>query len=385
MEQQMSHPLRALVRRWRDEPAASRFALLALLMLAVLVRVLHMGDAVRLDEKLTYTLFVSKSWVLAASDYSIPNNHVFHTLLAKGSVALLGYSLWALRLPAFVAGVLVVPATYVAVRMLYGNAAAMIATALVATSNEMIVFATNARGYSLVTLAFLILVILGCLLRAGEGTIRVWLAFVLTATLGLWTIPIMLFPLGAVVAWLIIDAIERRDPPALRRLALALLAIAALTGLCYAPVVAHSGVSSLAGNEYVTPSSWPAFLVELPRSVIETLWYWTVGMPIVLIVLLGFSSAIALLRHRVVSTSPVGLPHAAIAWCGLFLLASRRMPPERVWQWFLPIVAGLAGAALIRGLRALPRGAVIAESRIPLLALALGIVNETSLLLRAMP
>src|SRR4051812_19745302 len=66
---------------WRDEPRAYRFALGAMLAVAIALRLAHVGQPMRYDESVTYLYFVRLSWYDAVSLYTYPNNHVFHTLL----------------------------------------------------------------------------------------------------------------------------------------------------------------------------------------------------------------------------------------------------------------------------------------------------------------
>ena len=92
----------------------------------------------------------------------------------------------ALRAPAAIAGVLCVPAAYLAVRRLAGERAALGAAALTATSPVLVIYSLNARAYPL-------LVLLGCLSlwAVGEALERRttrWLAvWVLLAAACVWT------------------------------------------------------------------------------------------------------------------------------------------------------------------------------------------------------
>src|SRR5207253_11250661 len=110
------------------------------LAIGAALRVLYLAQPIRYDEAVTYMYFVRLPWAEALSTYTYPNNHLFHTLLAKASVTVFGNSPWALRLPAFFAGVLVVPASYLTIRALYGARAALIAAGLVASSGVLILY-----------------------------------------------------------------------------------------------------------------------------------------------------------------------------------------------------------------------------------------------------
>ena len=104
---------------------------------------------IRYDEAATWIDYASQPLAQALSDYRFPNNHLFHTLLVHVSAALFGDSPWALRIPAFVAGVLVVPLVWAVGRALYSQSAGLISAALAATSASLTLYSTNARGYTM--------------------------------------------------------------------------------------------------------------------------------------------------------------------------------------------------------------------------------------------
>ncbi|HEU4993770.1 MAG TPA: glycosyltransferase family 39 protein, partial [Gemmatimonadaceae bacterium] len=329
---------RATYAKWRDEPIQHRLVLLFLAVVALAARIDAMRSILRFDERTTYYDFVKQPWSYAISAYPIPNNHVFHTLLAKASIAVLGDSIWALRLPALLAGLLIVPATYVAVRMMYRSPAAIIATAIVATSREMVRYSTDARGYSIVTLAFLLLIIVGARLQEENAT-EGWVVFAIIAALGLWTIPLMLLPLGTVAVWLLAANVYRRQWSRMRHLALGLGLTGLLTLLLYLPIIAREGLGALTHNEFVVPSTWTTFFTELSLKGVETLDFWTVGVPHILSVVLCLGVVVAMRWHADVSRQPVDVPFAAFVWCSVFFLLNPRAPSARMWLWLIPVVA----------------------------------------------
>ena len=74
----------------------------------------------------------ARSLFAAATDYHLPNNHVFHSILVYFSTRIFGIQPWAVRLPAFTAGVLLVPAAYWLAKRLYDRWTALGAALLVA-------------------------------------------------------------------------------------------------------------------------------------------------------------------------------------------------------------------------------------------------------------
>ena len=114
----------------------------------IAVRWASLFQPIRYDEAATWIDYASRPLAQSLSDYRFPNNHLLHTLLVHMSAALFGSAPWALRLPAFVAGILVVPLTWAAGRALYSPSAGLLSAALAATSASLTLYSTNARGCS---------------------------------------------------------------------------------------------------------------------------------------------------------------------------------------------------------------------------------------------
>src|SRR5947207_15045799 len=139
-------------------------ALCAIFAVGVVVRVCLLSQPMRNDEALTFLYYSSKPLSMALSDYSLPNNHLFHTFLVRLAYLLLGNEPWSLRLPAFIAGTLLIPAAYLLAHRLYNRHAALLSAALVACSSILIEFTTNARGYTLICLITLLVFALATIL-----------------------------------------------------------------------------------------------------------------------------------------------------------------------------------------------------------------------------
>ena len=117
---------------------------LVITFLAVIFRMEKANAPLAHDEAYTYLAF-SRSLFSALTDYSKPNNHVLHSILVFFSTRIFGMGAWTLRLPAFLAGVLLVPASYWLASRLYDRWTALGAAFLVAWFPPLVSYANDAR------------------------------------------------------------------------------------------------------------------------------------------------------------------------------------------------------------------------------------------------
>lgn len=352
--------------------------LAAVVVVAAALRWRWLGQPIRYDEAVTWLEYASWPLPEALSRYDLPNNHLLHTLLAHLSTDVLGPGVRPLRLPAYLAGVLTVPATWALGRRLHGARAGLLAAALVAVSPVLVLFSTNARGYAIVVLAFLGLALLAAELRRRSSSL-LWAAFAVTAALAGWTMPAALYPAVAAGVWIVWPA---RRGEAVRPLTGRLAGLAAagvgatgLTALLYAPVLRRSGWRSVAANRFVAPDPFDEFIGEVPAFLTSVLREWAHGLPAWLVGLFGLGAAVAAAgrvagrssrpgrggaagdreeagggeeppRGAGASGRPPPLLPATLLGSVLVLLATRRTPFARVWLHLLPAVAVFAAAGL---------------------------------------
>lgn len=351
----LGRDLRRVARRlWAEEPASHLGALVAIVGIGLGVRAWLLGWPMRYDEAYTFLNYARDPLILGLTRYDTPNNHLFHTLLVHVAYQSLGDAPWVLRLPAFLAGVLVVPASYLTVRVLYGPRAALLATALVATSMPAIEISTNARGYSLVTLLFLLLVCLGAHLRRTNNEAG-WVLFAALGTLGLYTIPTGLYALAATVGWLLLSAWagEVAAPP--RRFVVALVGAVAATGVMtaalYAPLLVRTDLPTLLSSPIVSlkvqPVSWGAFVGGNAGKLVDAWRRWGSDWPrwCQAVWLTGIAAALAL--HRRLANDRVPFVAGLALGCVPLLMVQRVVPPSRVWIFLLPVFAGMGAAGVL--------------------------------------
>src|SRR5919109_2597730 len=121
------------------------------------LRIIDLNQSIAYDEAYTFIHFASRPFKHILADYSAPNNHIFHTILVGFAYRLFGGEPWALRLPAFLAGILMTPAMYITARRFFSPYQSLAAAGLMAVIPLFISYSVNGRGYSLLVLLALLL------------------------------------------------------------------------------------------------------------------------------------------------------------------------------------------------------------------------------------
>jgi hypothetical protein len=335
--------------RWPNQTDALAVGLPTLL--AVGLRLPFLNQPMRYDESLTFNEFASRPLYYGLSFYPDPNNHLLNTLFMHVAYAGLGNQPWILRLPALIGGVLLVPATYGLTRLLSGQrGAALLAALLVSGSSYLVEYSTNARGYTLQALCFVVMLSLVTLAVRRDSPSALLLA-ALVGAVGAYALPTMLYGVLIAAAWFALEAWRVR----LVRIRAGHLVVSGLllglvVVLAYLPVVLVSGADKLVTNRFVMPLDAAALVNELPGSLLRTwaLWNRDVPLPIGAVLLLGFCfvSYGEIRRQRV----PLGI--LALGICLALVLVQRVAPFERVWLFLLPLYLALASLGIV-GLGAL--------------------------------
>lgn len=116
-----------------------------------LLRIANIGNiSLEYDEIWTFTHYVPGECLKIFTDLATPNNHPLHSMLAKISVGIFGNELWALRLPALLAGCGLIPLLWYTVHKLKPSPeAGVIAIVWGAFHGYSLYYSQAARGYSL--------------------------------------------------------------------------------------------------------------------------------------------------------------------------------------------------------------------------------------------
>lgn len=338
-----------------EKDARSVFIILGcLLLVGFLLRIIDLNQSIAYDEAYTFIHFASRPFKHILADYSAPNNHIFHTILVGIAYRLFGGQPWVLRLPAFIAGMLMIPAMYITARRFFSAYQALAAAGLAAVIPLFINYSVNGRGYTMLVLFAVLLANFAAILVTQRSKSAL-VAFIITAALGFYTIPIFLYPMAGISLWVVTTYVFTNEPPAdkLRKIGVflgACLIAGLLTLLLYSPVIIFgSGFSSMIGNEIVKSLSWSTFVENLDPRILKAWNKWMIGIsPTFEYIFLG-GFLISVFFYRNVSHQKLLLPlQVFLALAVAVLLVLQRVSPlPRIWIFLEAFYLMFAAAGLI--------------------------------------
>jgi 4-amino-4-deoxy-L-arabinose transferase-like glycosyltransferase len=312
--------------------------------LGMIARLMLINLSVEYDEAYTVMAFAHSPFRILVSDYHVPNNHVFHTILVRIAVLLLGSQPWQIRMPVLLAGMLLIPFVFWLGRTLYTRDVGLLSAAIVAFLPNMVQRSVIARGYIIVTL-FTVMAFLLAYYLARHRNLFAWSLLVILCALGFYTVPIMLFPFGFLILWMLMSTPDLDKDQYTRsawglHLAVAGIMVVLLTLFLYSPILLSTGL------EYIFPSSGvlhsqtlQALLDGLPGLTSGVIAEWTERLGPVWrgIFLLGMLLSVLSIcdrRNRRVHTALAFLPAVFV-----LLLIQRPNPLGRIWLWVIPFAA----------------------------------------------
>ena len=246
------------------------------------------------DESYTFIAFARHPLRQVISDYHLPNNHIFNSVLIHFMYELIGNpGPVVVRFPAFLAGVLVCFSIFFFVRREYGKWPALVTSTIAAVTPWLVDQSVNGRGYMLMALFTIWMVSLAFIVRRTRNRFA-WVLLIIVSVLNLWTLPIALYPFSIVSAWLLLSALIGDIDDAYEGLWNFLkyligfgVASGVITFLLYIPIFfIGSGWNSFFNNPFVSALIWNDFTQTLPIRLVDTFEAWTSGVPLFLVILL---------------------------------------------------------------------------------------------------
>jgi len=351
----------------------------------LLIRGYFLGQPMRHGESYTFLHFVKQGFFFLFY-YPVPNNHVLHTLLVKLSTLIWGAHPVSIRFPAFLFGMASLPLTFCLCRKLRPERSGVLASAAMAVVPWMVLFSTNARGYSLLIFLTLALAFVGMHV-AERPSLPGWALVSLLAALGMMTTPAMLFGIAGVYLWLAcLLLFHGKSLAAILRDFVVPCGIMtfALTLVLYTPIiVASGGVKSIVANREMHTLTWNQFFHQVCPHARVAFWYFVKGTPraaLLMAALLLIAGMFGASRRR--DWAPVVLLPAMLAGAAAVFFAKHAIPPARVWIYLLPFVFILADLGLTYLSEKLPHGL---RPLLPLLLVVLASLYAVSLMSKNAP
>lgn len=334
-------------------PKGWEIALLGLVIAAgMFTRLALLPAPMQYDEAVTFNDFASRTLWAALSDYSLPNNHVFHTLLVHISYRLFGDAPWIVRLPAFLAGILCIPAAYLLGKSHYNRTVGWLAAALAAWWPQMVFYSANARGYSLLGLfSLLIFTLAGIALKRRSPAAWAWIA--LLSAFGLFTVPVMAYSIGVLYTWLLFSLLVKEPLPAYKPgrffawMVTSGAAALGLAGIFYLPVLFASGPDALLGNKFVQSFTWSEFVDRLPFFLNDIWTRFTQAMPLAAILLIGLGLVLSLALHSQITRHKIPVLASALVFFAVAMPLQRPEMLSKLFFFSLPLLAVWAAAGWV--------------------------------------
>ncbi len=338
------------------------FFLTAVMLVALAYRLHEIQQPITYDEAYNYLAFIRGSFIQTMTDYHLPNNHIFLSLILNLTIRLFGDAQWVLRMPTLIFGILMIPATYSFGKRFYSQNAGLLAAVGVATFPELIHYSSIFRGYILVALFTLLAFNLADDLRQEKNRFG-WGMLVLILTLGLYTIPTMLFPFAILYVWflqLILSKDFDESYASQWDLLRYTIISGALTGIAtvilYAPILIRNP-DDLFNHRWIVKVPLNMLFDQMKGKVIINwgIWFadvspWLIGLGVVGIL-------VSLLAHRQLAKHQLPLQFAfALGIVAVLIVQRPNNPWARVWSFSIAFFMVWAAAGIMGLLQKLKNG-----------------------------
>ncbi|MGB7874587.1 MAG: glycosyltransferase family 39 protein [Anaerolineales bacterium] len=329
--------------------------LAGVIFVALVLRLKNLNLPLGHDEAYMYNAFASRSFWHIVTNYHLPNNHVFLSIVMKIVTGLFGNHVWTLRLPTIIAGVLMIPASYYFAKRFYSIETGILSSILIAVFPILVQYSVLARGYEIIALMTLITFTLSDYVRVNKNRF-VWTMIVILSAMGFFTIPIMLFPWGALYIWLIVSCLfkDTRSYASkfdfLKYWFSSGIITAVITVLLYTPIMIYS-YQRFFGNGFIAPLEWDIFTITIWTRLRNTWIEWTEFVPLWISILGAVGFFVSLIFHKRFSKQKFPPQLAFLTWIVTILIARRPDMLPRFWLYLTAPILIWSAAGIIEPLR----------------------------------
>ncbi|MBQ6502963.1 MAG: glycosyltransferase family 39 protein [Flexilinea sp.] len=341
------------------KPAAA-LGLLLIIAAGTVLRAIQLGVPLRYDEAYTIVAWGRSDLLWAISDYHLPNNHVFHTILLNLIFHHLGKSVPLLRLPVFISGCLLIGAVWLLGRTLYDDFIALFSAGFTAFAPYLIYYSVNARGYELQVLFTVITVGLVVYCRR-KNNIFAWFLLIFFSGLNFYTLPTSLYPFGGICVWLFLNVIFFQTDNRVWRGRMQLfkylifmgLSVSAFTFVLYLPIIRRSGLNSLFGNGFVQPRDASFFWRTAHSYFSDSITAFSGTLPPFVLWCIVLGIVLSIFLFKINSRERISYGLAVALWMGPLILIQRPEMLPRLFLFLHPFLL-LYAASGLSGMRLVP-------------------------------
>lgn len=203
------------------------------------------------DEAYTYVFFSGKSILTSLTFYPLPNNHVLHNIISGVFLLLPLNEIVAIRMASYIASIFTTYYFFKLALKLLPAELSIITTSLFTFSFPFVLYATQARGYALLTFfAVLCMYSLVCTAE-NKSTLKYLCLYSVSSILGFFTIPSFLYCFAVVNVFFLLHFILRFELKNSFRFVVSNLVIFGVTILLYIPLIIRNSWKALTANNGV--------------------------------------------------------------------------------------------------------------------------------------
>jgi hypothetical protein len=310
-------------------------------VIGVVARTYFLSQPMRGDEAYSFLKFANGN-IQDLFNYSEPNNHILNTILVRISTLIWGVHPATIRFPVFIAGVLSIPLLYGVAREHYTTpTSGLLAIFGFAIHPYFVLYATNARGYSIIVFFTMALALVGLRFIIKPSGAHIFFLSCISA-LGMFTIPTMALSIAGITCWLSVLLILKGRYTFWDLLTKYLLPFSLLTGIftfiLYTPViVVNNGVTPITSNKFVQSQIWQNFFPQLIPQIQMTLQEFNRDIPAWLLWFVAIFAGLGVYRSfKERDWNTLLLLPALLIGASIIVFIQRILPYSRTWIYLIP-------------------------------------------------
>ena len=327
--------------------------LLLIFIAGTVLRAIQLKIPLRYDEAYTIVTWGRSDLFYAISNYHLPNNHVFHTILVNLIFHNIGKTVPLLRLPVFISGCLLIAAVWLLGKTFYNNFIALLSAGFTAFAPYLVYYSVNARGYEIQALFSIITVGLAVYSRR-KNNIFSWFLLIFFSGLNFYTLPTSLYSFGGICIWLLLNAVCFQDEKPVWRSRMRLikylvfmgLSVSFFTFILYLPIIIKSGLNSLIGNGFVQPMEASVFWKTVPSRVIDNVRAFSGTLPEFVLWFIGLGIVLSIFFFRNNSEERISYGLSVIMWMALLIPFQKPGLMPRVFLFLHPFLLMFAASGM---------------------------------------